>query len=297
MPFTRPVRSDGTIEPEQQAYTDQLYLGPFFQLDLATTDLQLVAAESAAFLADCRLSLPQDAAGKGGTFWSRYPKFCQVSDHPEDMGSAGPLDTLLTPLLFACTGSPYGTLRAATPAFLLDQQHGRFQGGRWLISAWQPAAEDGWCVNEVAIRRMIGLAIEGCTLQDVRPTLACYRPHEAPSLVLAARSYTAEKSAEVQVHLTLHAPLQNREPQSFAVTLPASTLRQETIVPLPALQQPSLYRVEVRYALVDGPTLALESGFWLWDEELVEGTHEKRLTAGRDYLYQNGEVFPLFGTT
>ncbi len=181
MPFTRPVRSDGTIEPEQQAYTDQLYLGPFFQLDLATADLQFVAAESAAFLADCRLSLPQGAAGKGGIFWSCYPKLCQVSDHPEDMGSAGPLDTLLTPLLFACSESPHGTLRAATPAFLLDQQHGRFQGGRWLISAWQPASEEGWCVNEEAIRRIISLAIEGCTLLDVRPTLACYRPHEAPS--------------------------------------------------------------------------------------------------------------------
>jgi hypothetical protein len=297
MPFTHPIRADGTIEPEQQAYTDQLYLGPFFQLDLATVDLQFVAAENAAFLADCQLSLPANAAGKSGTFWSCYPKLCQVSDHPEDMGSAGPLDTLLTPLLFARMESPYGPLRAATPAFLLNQRHGRFQGGRWLISAWQPASEEQWCVNEEAIQRMIALAMDGCTLLDVRPSLACYRPHEAPSLIVTARSYNPDSSTQIQVHLTLHTPLQDREPQSFAVTLPASTVQQETIVPLPALQLPGLYRVEARYALGNGPALSLESGFWLWDETLVEDTHEKRLTAGRDYLYQNGEIFPVFGTT
>jgi hypothetical protein len=307
-PFTRPVRPDGTIEPEQQAYTDQLYLGAFFQLDVAdeqTADLKLVAAESAAFLADCPLSLAQDAEngnGTGGdTFWSCYPKLCQVSDHPEDMGSAGPLDTLLTPLLFARRESQYGTLRAATPAFLLDQQHGRFQGGRWLISVWQPASEQGWRANEEAIRRMIELAIEGCTILDVRPGLACYRAHEAPSLVVTARSYSSadrlENRQNIQVSLTLHAPLPNREPQSFAVMLPASTLQQETMVPLPALEQPGLYRVEVRYTLADGLVLSQETGFWLWSEELVEATHDKCLTAGRDYLYQQGEIFALFGTT
>lgn len=317
MPFTRPVRADGTIEPEQQAYTDQLYLGAFFQLDVGdarwhgrgeveprpAADLKLVATESAAFLAHCPLSLTADGDsknGQGDVFWSCYPKLCQVSDHPEDMGSAGPLDTLLTPLLFACRESPHSTLRAATPAFLLDQQQGRYQGGRWLISAWQPPSEQGWCANEEAIRRMIELAMEGCTILDVRPGLACYQPHDAPSLIVAARSYSADRSANrqnIQVSLTLHAPSSEREPQSFAVTLPASTLQQETIVSLPALEQPGLYRVEVRYSLADGPVLAQETGFWLWSEELVEATHDKRLTAGRDYLYQQGEIFALFGTT
>lgn len=294
MPFARPIRSDGDTEPEQQTYTDQLYLGPFFQLDLASTDLQLVASDNAAFLADCPLSLAED--GKNDTFWSCYPRLCQVSDHPEDLGSGGPLDTLLTPLLFAASASPYGTLRRATPAFLLDQQHGRFQGGRWLISAWQPTSAQVWCENEEAIRRMITLTSAGCTLVDVRPTLASYWPHEAPSLVVSARSYS-EQATEIQIDLTLHAPFSEREPQHLSVTLLASTLRQETTVALPALRQPGIYHVEGRYIVDGGPMLSLETGFWLWDESLVESTHGKRLSAGRDYFYQNGEIFPLFGTT
>lgn len=296
MPFTRPVRADGTIEPEQQTYTDQIYLGPFFQLDIATDNLQLAAAERAALLADCPLSLVKNANGNSGTFWSCYPKFCQASDHPEDLGSAGPLDTLLTPLLFACSESSQHPLRRATPVFLLDQQHGRFQGGRWLISAWQPSSEEAWCANEEALRRMIGLAIEGCTLVDVRPSLACYRSHEAPSLIVSARSYTGS-SAEIQIHLTLHPPFADREPHTFEVTLPASTWRQETILSLPALLQPGLYRVKGHYRVANGPALSFETGFWLWDETLAEATHDKRLTTGRDYLYQNGEIFPVFGTT
>jgi hypothetical protein len=294
MPFTRPIRSGGSIEPEQQIYTDQLYLGPFFQLDMAATDLQLVAADSAVFLADCPLSLAED--DKSGTFWSCYPKLCQVSDHPEDLGSGGPLDTLLTPLLFATSTSPYGTLRRATPAFLLDQQHGRFQGGRWLISPWLPATEQTWCHNKAAIRRMIALASAGCTLLDVRPTLATYWPHEAPSLVVSARSYS-KQTAEIQIDLTLHTPFAEREPQHLKVTMPASTLRQETTVALPELRQPGLYHIKGCYTVAGGPSLALETGFWIWDEAQVESTHGKRLTAGRDYLYQDGEIFPLFGTT
>jgi hypothetical protein len=294
MPFTRPIRSEGSIEPEQQTYTDQLYLGPFFQLDLAPTDLQLIAADSAAFLADCPLSLAED--GKNDTFWSCYPKLCQVSDHPEDLGSGGPLDTLLTPLLFVTDTSPYGALQRATPAFLLDQQHGRFQGGRWLISSWQPTTEQAWCHNGEAIRRMIALASAGCTLLDVRPALASYWPHEAPTLVVSARSY-AKQAAEIQIDLTLHTPFAEREPQHLRVTLPASTLRQETTVALPGSRHPGLYRIKGRYTVAGGPTLSLETGFWVWDEMLVESTHGKHLTAGRDYFYQNGEIFPLFGTT
>src|SRR5579884_298870 len=31
MPFARPVNEDGTVEPEQDTYTRQVYLGPFFR--------------------------------------------------------------------------------------------------------------------------------------------------------------------------------------------------------------------------------------------------------------------------
>jgi hypothetical protein len=43
--------------------------------------------------------------------------------------------------------------------------------------------------------------------------------------------------------------------------------------------------------------VGLESGFWVWDESLVEATREKRLVAGRDYFYQGEHIFLVCGTT
>jgi hypothetical protein len=134
MPFACPVNEDGTIEPEQDAYTRQVYLGPFFRLSPASGTLQFVADEGAALLRDCPLQISVD---NPGTFWSFYPKLTQVDDHPEDMGSAGPIDTTLQPLIYAQSANDAGRKRrVATPASVLDQRSGRFKGGRWLISPW-----------------------------------------------------------------------------------------------------------------------------------------------------------------
>jgi hypothetical protein len=186
MPFTHPIDADGTIEPEQQAYTDQLSLGPFFPLDVPGADVHLRAADTAVFLENCPLDLPAKQPGK---FWSFYPKLTQVSDYPEDGGTAGPLDTLLTPLLFAGTDEQAQPL--ATPAVLLDQQYGRFAGGRWLLSPWQPSSEDDWWAIAPAIQRLLLLAAEGPAILDARPQLACYQPGEVPTFTISSRSRSA----------------------------------------------------------------------------------------------------------
>src|SRR5207248_1611990 len=154
-------------------------LGPVFQLTLTEPDLRFVPAESAAFLENCPLSI---SPVQPGTFWACYPKLAQASDHPEDSGSAGTLDTILTPLLFLQTSA--STTRLATPALLLDQRQERFQGGRWLISAWQPSSERDWLVNAETIRGMISLAREGAQTIEVHSVVACYQPGEAPALIV-----------------------------------------------------------------------------------------------------------------
>src|SRR5262249_51525964 len=141
MPFAHPVNEDGEAEPEQDAYTRQLYLGPFFQVTPASSALRLAADDDATLLRDCPLMLSVE---QPGTFWASYPKLTQVSDHPEDLGSAGSLDTILQPLIFVLATTPAGEDKIATPAFVLDQHSGRFRGGRWLISAWEPASEEDW---------------------------------------------------------------------------------------------------------------------------------------------------------
>ncbi len=288
MPFTRPVDGEGTIEPEQDCYTKQLYLGPVFQLAITEPDLRFTLAESAAFLENCHLSI---SAKQPGTFWACYPKLAQTSDHPEDSGSAGTLDTILTPLLFAM--SAVSSTPLATPAFLLNQRQGRFVGGRWLISAWQPSSETDWLDNAEAIGRMISLACEGAQTLEVRPKLACYQSGEAPALVVSARTRTPYKA-----RVMLSSSSQQQMLHTFDIDIPASpSVLYEVSLPLPSLSEPGLYRIEMLYQAISGQRMRQKSGFWIWDTVLVEKTRDKRLTTGRDYFYQERQIFPVFGTT
>lgn len=290
MPFTRPVTPDGQVEPEHEGYTSQLFLGPFYPLDLPAPDssaLHIKAAPSAAFFQDAPLNISAP-----GTFWSFYPKLTQIKDHPEDRGSGGPLDTLLTPLLFTVDAQNVER-PLATPAVLLDQQSGRFKGGRWLLSPWQPASVDDWLTNATTMQRLIGLAAEGFQSPEVRPALACHQPGEAPVLVISAFAH-----GELHLRVSVSAPGGEESIAETAFELSASSVRQEQRVNLPALTQPGLYRVRMRYwGSSEEHALVQESGFWIWDEALVEQVQSKGLSGGRDYFYQEGKPFLAFGTT
>jgi hypothetical protein len=294
MPFSRPVNEKGHAEPEQEAYTRALYLGPFFMIEPGLTNLGLIASEAAAFLEDCALSLP---AGQSGDFWAFDPKLTQTSDHTEELGSAGPIDTVLTPLIFATAKNADSAeiTRIATPAMLLDQRQGQFQGGRWLLSPWRPSSEKVWLDNAPAIQKLIRLAIAGLDTLDVRPALACLQPGETPSLVLAARTSNGFK-----VHLKMVSPGQSESEApgpGFDIDFPASPGLQEKRISLPGQTQPGLYKVEVIYQTPENLSLRQTTGFWVWDTRLVEATQGQRLTAGRDYFYQDGKPFLVYGTT
>ncbi len=291
MPFACPVDEHGTPEPEQDAYTRQVFLGPFFRITPPSEDLRLVATPEAAFLQEYIWRISEENAG---IFWSFYPKMTQVSDHPEDLGSAGPFDTVLLPLVQAQVTTSTGTsYPIATPALALDQLSGRFCGGRWLISAWQPASAQSWLENAAAIQRLILLAAEGARrVFELRPALACYQPGEAPALIASARS-----NSEVQARVTIYRPGKEEELQSTDLTFSPASARQERYVRLPVLHEPGLYLVETAYRFAEGQTLTARSGFWIWDEHLVEMTRSQRLEAERDYFTQGGQPFFIYGTT
>lgn len=290
MPFAHPVNEAGAIEPEQDVYTRQLFLGPFFQLTSGACPWHFAPDHDATFLQDYQWHIPED---KPGAFWSFYPKMTQVDDHPEDMGSAGPFDTVLLPLVYALAPTATGTHRIATPALALDQRSGRFNGGRWLVSAWRPAEEKSWTANAEAIQRLISFAAEGAANQfDLRPALASYQPGETPALIASARANTG-----AQASITVYHPGQQAILDTFEMTFSPAPARHEQQLRLPALQQPGLYRVETRYHFSNGQDYTTRSGFWIWDKALVENTRTQRLVAGRDYFFQNDRPFFVYGTT
>ncbi|GCE30309.1 hypothetical protein KDA_58250 [Dictyobacter alpinus] len=290
MPFTRPVRADGTIEAEQQAYTRQLFLGPFFELKPTTTELQLDIATEAAFISSEHLHLQTLATGN---YWSFYPKLTQVSDQQIDLGSAGPFDTILTPLLYVDEAeAAYGKNHFATIASLLDQQSGQFRGGRWLLSPWKPADIRDWLALDTTIQKLIQLATQGSTVLQARSLEACYQPGETATIVVSARSQQTH-----HVTATLHSP-QGQLLQTWETRLAASTYLQESRFSLPEpLHEAGLYQVRACFENEQGIHWQEITGFWYWDKKLVEASAHLGLEAGRDYFYQQGAPFPLYGTT
>ncbi|GHO85313.1 hypothetical protein [Dictyobacter formicarum] len=290
VPFTRPVRENGTVEVEQQAYTQQLYLGPSFALQLPETALRLNAtAVTGSFSSHTQLLTTAQA----GQCWSFYPKLTQVSDHPEEMGSAGPFDTLLTPLLHLDHQSPdQGSGHLATLISLLDQQSGRFQGGRWLLSPWKPAAPEAWLSIATHIQKCIRQAAGGATVLQVWPQQACYRLGETPSLIVSSRSRQTHYA-----EITVFTP-QRSVAQTFKAELPGSPYVRECSFQLTSpLQDAGLYTVEVCFEDEQGLEWHEKTGFWYWDATLVEASATQRLEVGRDYFYQQGTPFLLYGTT
>ncbi|HEX2913369.1 MAG TPA: beta-galactosidase [Chloroflexia bacterium] len=289
VPFTRPVDPDYRVESEQQSYTRQLFLGPYFQVEKSESQVTLLPAEAAACLQGWTRPLPVNEAG---TFWSLDPKLTQALDHPEELGSSGPLDTLLTPLVYATTADNkvQRSTRIAAPFLLLDQKEGHFRGGRWLISAWQPSSNNFWLENSETIQKLLSLTIAGFAFLEVDPALATLSSGETAVVVVKARTNSA-----LNAMLTLTNPA--HEQQSFEVEFEASDFPQEKRLTLPAGSRPGLYRIETTYQGQEGLALRQETGFWVWDERLVEQTKGKRLSAGRDYFYQGDKLFLVYGTT
>lgn len=281
MPFSRPVDSNGQAESAQQSYTRELFLGPFFEIPPDDQNLKLVPASATAFLDTTTIELTTERAGQ---FWAFYPKLTQVSDQPQDLGSGGTIDTILTPLLFAVTDR-----KIATPALLLDQREGSFAGGRWLISGWQPATEQVWLDNAEVWRKFILLAASGFNAIDIRPTLACYKAGEATELVISARTPSGLKAVITSPNF--------EDNLNLKIEFPPSDLSQEERICLPPQTKVGLYQFELTYQSSFAPALRQTTGFWLWDDTLVTQTAGKRLSPRRDYFYQQEHLFLVFGTT
>ena len=289
MPFSRPVTADGTVEPEQDSYTRALHLGLFTAVAVPSGPVSFVS------VAPCLRETPlYVAADAPGLFWACSPMLTQSSDFPDELGSSGPIDAVLTPLVHARGQMALpGAAGFATPAFLVDQRQGRFGGGRWLLSLWLPATSATWLTNATAIARMIALAGQGAQTVEVAPALACGQPGSAMEVVVTAQVGQGYRGIlKVSVPEGDSSVGYQRE-----VWLAAAPQEQQMRLHLPAFAAPGLYRITLEGTFDDGIAGATESGFWLWDQALVTATHGQALVAGTELLYQGDVPFFVYGTT
>ena len=138
----------------------------------------------------------------------------------------------------------------------------------------------------------------GAVRLDVRPTLACYRDGERPSVTVGYQSFPREtQPLTTSCHLTVFdergARLGHTE-VALSGTTAAAAATADLGAALPDPLAPGLYRVEAVLSGA-GREERRTTGFWVWDEALLAGGAP--LVAGESGFTRGGEPYPVTGTT
>ena len=227
------------------------------------------------------------------TVWELYYRLSSVADTPDESGSAGPMEAVVRPLVSAL--DPGG--RPIAAAFVMvDRLEREFAGGRWIFATL------GGAVDPATLRTLVEAAAEGSRRFEARPSLACYRAGERPSVFLtyrgAPRAVAAAATCRVAVFDDDGRPVAQAD-----VVLQggrtAATGTADLAAAMAGPPHPGLYRVEATLTLRDARSLETElrhtTGFWIWDEALLAGGAP--LGVGAFSLTRRGEPYPVTGTT
>ncbi|QHT58969.1 glycoside hydrolase [Paenibacillus lycopersici] len=293
-PFRRPVRQEAgawTIEPEQTAYHRQLRIHEMLPV-------QAAPATALAALDEIPLFQGREALLPVSDTWNLVPHVTKSSDLPHQMGSAGPMDAHIYPLL---KGVSAEGREVAAPAVLWENTKGDFAGGRWLFVN-QPLGADFFARGgAAALREWAAFCAAGVTELWLKPSYASYEPHERPLLTLQAQKLgrSGERVGGEATRWTFSIEASRRDDAAVvfrceheaSVGAPIELMR----IPMPIELEPGYYVVACTARSAAGETRLLRQGFWCADEELLRTGG--MLTRGRDYFEKDGRPMPVVGMT
>jgi len=216
-------------------------------------------------------------------------KFTSSSTFPDEGGSDGPREAVLSALAF---GLNKKNRAIAAPIVQIDRLQGSFAGGRWVLATFKGTIESE------TVRRLAHHASEGAIRFQVKSEFACYRTGEKPSFTVEIefpnrnRRRLARDVGDLEVRDST-----NKLIASLAVSLESNG---RGTAQLDAQLAPGFYRVDARSTVnsVSGRStypLSYTTGFWVYDASLVAGA--KPLTVDSHWFHRDGEIFPVTGTT
>jgi hypothetical protein len=236
----------------------------------------------------------------------------RTDDQPGQLGSSGPMDAHIVPLLLGVTGGAIQR-EAAAPAVLIENTKGDFCGGRWIFinqqlqsAFWQDGGVD-------ALLEWGGFTSLGVTELWLKTNYASYEPGEKATFSLQLQRLGSGSGTNADWTFILKLWRAN---DSTAVTPNPSfsyTAEQFTMlwqgetklqasrelafarIPLPIPVEAGFYTVECEAVSSDGETRKLRQGFWGVDEELLK--QGEMISVDRDYFWKNGRPLPIVGMT
>ncbi|WP_456289762.1 beta-galactosidase [Paenibacillus sp. AK002] len=291
-PFKRPVRKeDGAwvVEHEQTAYHQQLHIHEVLPVDSGRVD-HLIASDVIPLMESSRERLTVSDT------WNLVPHVTKSSDLPHQMGSAGPMDTRIYPLL---KGSTANGREVAAPVVLWENVGGPFLGGRWLFVN-QPLTASFWEQDGGAeVRRWAAFCAKGITELWIKPNYATYESGERAILTLQAQRLGRGLPVHEPQSWTFRISVKHDGDESsewnHTVTVDVNGQFYVQRIPVALDIKPGAYRVVCEAEGPDGEIRRLRQGFWGADPQLLQAGSP--VTCNRDYFIKDGRPLPVVGMT
>ncbi len=288
-PFHQPVlRENGKwiLGTPQPTYAYQLLIGPADKIEIDSYPYysrgsKIVSVKGSDFDArDFRFP---------GKVYELTVRFTTTDDFPDEIGSAGPRDAVLRPLIQVVNGEG---LPVACPLLEIDRLRGFGAGGRWVL---EPSDSK---LNAATIRKCVETAIQGAARLEAFPIYSCIDKGEVPLLRVNEFRPKPERAdlsnSKVSINVRNSSGLiVFSSSLSLAGTKEFKTgeVQVRTHRPL----GPGFYKVQVTNTHASWRPNTFTTGFWVMDRTLLESG--PRMSVSKDWIMKNGKILPIIGTS
>jgi hypothetical protein len=224
-----------------------------------------------------------------------YYRFADTNDFPNESGTAGTQDAVLTPLVWIA--DEYNERRYA-PVVQVDHLRGAYSGGRWVFVTIEGS------VSPEAVALLAEQAIGGTVQLSAMPGYACYKKGELPSVTIRLRFPGGNAATVIKGKCSIEIRSERDSlvgSQSVMLTGNGGMISADVLMERRSADKmgPGLYRVTVSQTVqrdaLPQMTLTYTTGFWMHDEALLSSG--QAFTVDGDYFLKNGKPYPVTGTT
>jgi Cellulase (glycosyl hydrolase family 5) len=288
-PFHQPVIEDHgrwILGTPQSTYAHRLLIGPADSLILDSSPFysknsRLISLEGSTFDA-ATFEIPTKV-------YELTVRFTTRNDIVDEIGSAGPRDAVLRPLVQIVNGDG---IPVACPLLEIDRLRGTGAGGRWVL---EPSDAK---LNGSTITYCVERALEGASQIEAMPMHSCVEESGVPAIRInffrPSPNEGEQHSSRVSivVYNTAGTPVFK---SSVELTGTNEFMSGEIEIRTGEPLRPGFYKAEVK--ALDGASRpnSFVTGFWVMDRKLMESG--PRLSVSKDWLLKDGKTFPIIGTS
>jgi hypothetical protein len=292
-PFKVPVyrSEDGwQLEAEQTTYHQRLQIHEALPVDPAPIERYAAHAELPLLLGKEAILSIQPTVGLA-------LHVTRADDHPGQVGTSGPMDAHITPLLKGITSEGR---EVAAPIVLIENTKGAFAGGRWIL-ANLVTDDTFWAQGGAAlIADIAAFTSKGVTEIWFKPNYACYDPGDRAALTVQLQTL-ANRDEVISPNTTwtfsIQVSKENGTAPIWSTEFQMNASRELTYkkVLVPVDLEAGYYSALCTATANTGEVRLYRQGFWGFDAELLQAGEP--LSCDRDYFMKDGRPLPIVGMT